>query len=604
MCSKSFYFAHRVLWFLNSTNFLQLDVSNLDPQLYYLYRLIQTIVKVSSNSTSIFIEKGDKLQGMMIEAGLKLCPEGIMCVSMASSDKEIVRGLKKYSEEDINELTIPIEPKNISLYYFPNENGYEPFSASLSFIERLTAISVLIMKSADKKAVLEKELAKVNSILPACVYIPFNNPKIRDAFVLHIPLQEAKVFTTKERAPYLISIEVFRPHREFMLNKNYKNNYLTKSFSDSQGKSFTKSFATPESPSFLERALRETFAPNAMKFTNKSVLIPSRVNSYSVGHYSKVVTNNDLGPSLAAVYEANEETKKDGIIKSFKQQADRIRKSSPYGTLKTWDLIHVIVKSGDDLRQEQLAMQIISFFLQTFKEKDLKLWLYAYDIIATGQDCGILECVPDAISIDALKKATERKTLLEYFIEQYGGEDSRELKAARKEFMKSLAGYSLLCYILQIKDRHNGNILLDRYGHLVHIDFGFMISNSPGGNMNFEKAPFKLTQEFENLLGGRRSNLFIKFRSLCVKGYIALKEKAEQIILMVEMMRTGSGASLGCFSGGEEATKELRRRLIPRERMSEGDSKHYINELIDESLDNWSTRCYDRFQYCCQNIFY
>ena len=85
---------------------------------------------------------------------------------------------------------------------------------------------------------------------------------------------------------------------------------------------------------------------------------------------------------------------------------------------------------------------------------------------------------------------------------------------------------------------------------------------------------------------------------------MALKEKAEQIILMVEMMRTGSGASLGCFIGGEQTTKDLRLRLLPREQMSERDCKMHINELIDESLNNWSTRCYDKFQYCCQNIFY
>ena len=70
-------------------------------------------------------------------------------------------------------------------------------------------------------------------------------------------------------------------------------------------------------------------------------------------------------------------------------------------------------------------------------------------------------------------------SLLEYFLQEFGQLNSEEFLTAQRNFVKSTAAYCIVSYLLQVKDRHNGNILLDSEGHLIHIDYGFILSCSP-----------------------------------------------------------------------------------------------------------------------------
>lgn len=117
--------------------------------------------------------------------------------------------------------------------------------------------------------------------------------------------------------------------------------------------------------------------------------------------------------------------------------------------------------------------------------------------------------------------------LYTYFVENFGPEDSEGFCWARQNFISSQAAYSIVSYILQAKDRHNGNILIDKDGHLVHIDFGFIFDISPANDMRFENADFKMTKEMIDILGkSKKTEPYNLFVQKSIQGYLAVRRHA------------------------------------------------------------------------------
>jgi phosphatidylinositol 4-kinase len=279
---------------------------------------------------------------------------------------------------------------------------------------------------------------------------------------------------------------------------------------------------------------------------------------------------------------------------SWDAKQERIRKKSAFGTHPGWRLVPILIKANDDLRQEQLASQIIQRMASILARENVPVWLCPYEIIALTDRGGIIEAIPDTISLDSLKKNDPHYTGLRDFFHSHFGEGTEDLMAAKANFVESLAAYSMVCFLLQIKDRHNGNILLDKWGHLIHIDFGFFFLSSPGKNAGFESAPFKLTRDFVEVLDGTDSHLFRIFRDLCVKTFITLRRRCMEIILLVEMLKNGN-EELQCFRGRpDDAIQQLRDRF--RLDLNDRACREYVNSLVDASIENWRTDWYDRYQ--------
>ncbi len=69
----------------------------------------------------------------------------------------------------------------------------------------------------------------------------------------------------------------------------------------------------------------------------------------------------------------------------------------------------------------------------------------------------LIEMVPDTLSIHTVKSRSPPGTSLsDHFFAKFGRQGTPGCTAAQRRFTESMAAYSLICYLLQIKDRHNG----------------------------------------------------------------------------------------------------------------------------------------------------
>ncbi|XWX00920.1 hypothetical protein V2A60_008943 [Cordyceps javanica] len=287
---------------------------------------------------------------------------------------------------------------------------------------------------------------------------------------------------------------------------------------------------------------------------------------------------------------------------AWEAKKERIRRSSPYGWMKNWDLVSVIVKTGADLRQEAFACQLIYVCHKIWVDAGVDVWVKLMRILVTGESSGLIETITNGVSLHSLKRSLTMAsidagtnprrriaTLKDHFLKAFGEPASRPHRAGVDAFKRSLAAYSVISYVLQLKDRHNGNVLIDSEGHIVHIDFGFMLSNSPGA-VGFEAAPFKLTHEYVDVLGGLGSPDYEDYKKLCKQAFQALRRSADYIIDLVAMM--GAESKMPCFAVGvATATSALRQRF--QIHLSADEAEQFVEtDLIAKSFGSYYTRLY------------
>eukprot|EP00834_Sanchytrium_tribonematis_P001395 NODE_34_length_36538_cov_0.612854.p3 type:complete len:837 gc:universal NODE_34_length_36538_cov_0.612854:6923-4413(-) len=318
---------------------------------------------------------------------------------------------------------------------------------------------------------------------------------------------------------------------------------------------------------------------------------------------------------------------------TFSDYLNELALESPYSSINSFHIIPMLHKPGD-LRQEKFALQLLQILKEIFAEEHvgeslfeggLASGLTIYEILSVSGRARLpawLSQHPENIDDDEEYFGNERKhgmielcldtVSVHRLTEQYGSFQhgfealyGKQIGGPHYKFLLSLVSYSIATYLFNIKDRHNGNILLHKpTGKLIHIDFGFFFNLIPGAKgiggfvsrgTGFEQAPFKLHHDYIEILGGvpkelRRSedrlnvttptisadntpvlssssreflerskifgsSLWTDFTQLMQHGFKAVKKHHRKLTDLVHMMEIAS-EPLPCFTGVEPYSPE------------------------------------------------
>ncbi|KAF8985638.1 Phosphatidylinositol (PI) 3-kinase [Entomortierella lignicola] len=193
-----------------------------------------------------------------------------------------------------------------------------------------------------------------------------------------------------------------------------------------------------------------------------------------------------------------------------------------------------IFKSGDDLRQDQLVIQLITLMDDLLRKENLDLKMMPYKVLATGPDHGMVQFVASQSLANVLNE--NNGSLLMFWRKYHLDERSVETFGVKPEVMeayvKSCAGYCVIMYLLGVGDRHLDNLLLSPNGNIFHVDFGFILGRDPKPF----PAPMKITKEMVEAMGGFNSVHYQSFKSYCFTAYNILRKSANLILNLFGLM--------------------------------------------------------------------
>ncbi|XP_064474715.1 phosphatidylinositol 3-kinase catalytic subunit type 3-like [Ornithodoros turicata] len=234
-----------------------------------------------------------------------------------------------------------------------------------------------------------------------------------------------------------------------------------------------------------------------------------------------------------------------------------------------------IFKHGDDLRQDQLILQIITLMDKLLRKENLDLKLTPYCVLATSTKHGFVQYIESTSVAEVL---ASEDTIQKFFRKHAPSETGPYgiSPDVMDTYVKSCAGYCVITYLLGVGDRHLDNLLLTKTGKLFHIDFGYILGRDPKPL----PPPMKLSKEMVEAMGGINSEHYQEFRKQCYTAFLHLRRHANLILNLFSLMVDASVPDIALEP--DKTVKKVQDKF--RLDLTDEEAVHYMQNLIDVSV--------------------
>lgn len=236
----------------------------------------------------------------------------------------------------------------------------------------------------------------------------------------------------------------------------------------------------------------------------------------------------------------------------------------------------VMFKRGDDLRQDQLVLQMVSLMDRLLRREGLDLKLSPYHVQPVSPTDGFVEFVHNSTSV---QDVLSREGSIQAYLKKHNPDPSTRsgIRAeAMDNYVRSLAGYCVASYLMGIGDRHLENLLITNSGKFFHIDFGYILGRDPRPF----PPPMKLSKEMVEGMCGTASKEYEEFRGHCYSAFLILRRHTNLILNLLSLMVDANVPDIAL-----EPDKTV-QKVQEKFKLDLGDEEavQFFQNLLDESV--------------------